>query len=105
MPEPYWPKRKGAFTLSDADRNDMLIRVRCPYDKRERWFLPAELRQVYGDIEVDDLVFPLKCTRCGSLSEVKGEVPPAAERQKITLRRLVEVRYVRRAKWRDEPSK
>ena len=49
MPEPYWPKRKGGYYLSDAKANGMLIRIACTYDKHERWYEPADLKKAYGD--------------------------------------------------------
>lgn len=88
----------------DAHRNGSVIRVTCPYDKNERYFIPEELKRAYGNIEVDDLFYMLKCSRCGSNVDVESEKLPAEKRQKVTMRRLVEVYYVRKARWRDERS-
>lgn len=70
-------------------------------DKREMRYEPAGLRQAYGSAEVDDLMFMMKC-RCGGPVDVKGQVLSAEARQKVTMRRLVQVYYERRHVWRDE---
>jgi hypothetical protein len=86
----------------DAHRLGFTIRVYCPYDKRERYFLPEEMKVLFGDVECDDLRFMLKCSQCGGRVDVKTENLSAEEKQKGVMRRLVKVYYVRRAMWRDE---
>lgn len=103
MPEPYWPKRKNSYTLMDAHRNRSVIRVACPYDKHERYFMATELRTAFGNVEVDDLMFLMKCSRCGSNVDVSAELMSAEKRQTVTLRRLVDIKYKRLCIWRDEP--
>jgi hypothetical protein len=104
MPEQYQPKRRGSFTLWESHRMGHLIRVGCRSCKKERHFLPDELRTVLGPVEVDDLKYMMKCSGCGSRVEVASESLAAEKRQQVTMRRLVNVYYVRRARWRDEPS-
>ena len=101
MPEPYWPKRKGSYTLVDAQRNGVMVHVRCPYDKRERLYLIDDLIKAFGNMQVDDLERHFKC-RCGSQVVVKTMDPTARERQAIKLRRLVEIVTIERPVWRDE---
>ena len=105
MPEPYWPKRKGSYRLSNAEKNARHGRIRCTYCKRTIYFLVSELRVAFGDIECDDLVYVARwrCTGCdgkGSL-DFRLEEPPAAEAQSATLRKLVRVDYVRVPQWQD----
>lgn len=101
MPEPYWPKRKGSFRLSDADRNQSAIKVWCPFDKTSRYFLPKDLRKAYGDIEVDDIEDQFTCSKCGGKVNVRTESMAGDQLHNVTFRRLVSVDYVRRLKWRD----
>jgi len=101
MPEPYWPKREGSYKLSDAERNGVMIYVRCPYDKHERLYLTADLIKAFGNMQVDDLDRKFKC-RCGSLVTIKTMMPTARERQAIRVRRLVEIVTIKRPVWRDE---
>ena len=68
MPEPYRPKKKGSFTLADAEKNARLARIRCYYCKTERHFLLRDLRTLFGNIEVDDVIYRQRwrCTNCNS---------------------------------------
>ncbi|MGE0282962.1 MAG: hypothetical protein AB7P20_20425 [Rhizobiaceae bacterium] len=102
MPEPYWPKRKGSYKLSDADRNGVLVHVRCPYDKRQRLYVVADLIKAFGDMEVDDLDRKFKC-RCGTPVAIKTMLPTASERQSIKLCRLVDIVTIKSPVWRDDP--
>lgn len=105
MPEPYWPKRKGSYTLADAARTgDRLARVACRYCKRVRWFRLDDLQTVLGNIECDDVAHMMKCAGCNKRQtlELRIESPSAADRQKMTLRRVERIYYIRRVVWRDE---
>ena len=108
MPEPYWPKRKGAYTLADAEKNSKYARISCRYCKLERWFLISDLRRLFGDIECDDVIDNrrLRCTGCGGKHslEMRTENPSAEELQSITIRRLDRIDYVQRVKWKDEKA-
>lgn len=109
MPEPYWPKKKGSYTLEDAARNSTHARLRCRYCKTERYYLVEELAKVFGaSIECDDVTLRHKwrCRKCGldGTIEMNLENPPAAKLQVMKLRRLDRIEYVRRVHWRDESS-
>jgi len=73
MPEPYWPKKKGSYRLSDAAKNNQYAKLRCRYCKAERYFLVTELRTAFGDIEWDDVVHQnnWRCTGCGQTNIIK----------------------------------
>lgn len=103
MPEPYWPKRKGRFTLGDVYRLGDLLRISCRYCKIQRLFVPDDLRKVFGDIEVDDVVYQMRCERCRKKRSLAIETvsPSAADRQAMTIRRIDKIDYVRRVTWRD----
>ena len=105
MPEPYWPKRKNSYTLGDAERlPGRLVRIRCRYCRREHHYEIRDLRVVLGNIEVDDVAYAMKCSGCGKDRTLDLELLSisAEERQKMTVRRLVRVQYLRRPVWRDE---
>lgn len=92
--------------LSDADRSGRLILISCHYCKRSLIYMPADLRRLLGDIEVDDVADQMKCSGCKQKHTLKVELilPSATERQGKMIRRLEKVYYVRRAIWRDEPA-
>ena len=106
MPEPYWPKSKSSYRLSDAQRAGHCrhAKVRCTYCKRTVFFQLDELQKVYGDVEVDD-VLPLsrwKCSGCGGkgMLDLRLDEPRAGE--PTVIRRLVRVDTIYRPRWRDE---
>lgn len=106
MPEPYWPKRKNAYTLSHARKHYEIARIWCRYCKTERHFWIDDLKQLFGDIECDDVVYQpgWACVQCRKDGTLEFELvrPSAADRQKMTIRRIGKIRYVRKVEWRDE---
>lgn len=106
MPEPYWPKKKGSYTLADAEKHARLAKIRCYYCKTERYFVLRELRTLFGNVEVDDVIYRQRwrCTKCKSdgTLEINIEDPPAEKRQNITIRRLAGIEIIRKPIWRDE---
>lgn len=103
MPEPYWPKRKGTYTLADAEKNHRFASIRCTYCKRQRYYFVADLKTAYGDVECDDVVHVagLRCRRCdgkGSL-ELKMGGPPSGMADKAWLVRIARVEYRRKIVW------
>lgn len=105
MPEPYWPKRKGSYTLGDAERMPgRLVHISCRYCQREHFYELGDLRVVLGNVEVDDVVYSMSCSGCRKQRTLNLELisPSAEDRQKMTVRRLVRVQYLRRPVWRDE---
>lgn len=105
MPEPYWPKRKNSYTLADAAKSSRYAKLRCRYCKAERYYLIEDLKVAFGNIECDDVTRAQRwrCTRCNQrdMLDFSIEHPSAADLQKIVLRRIDRVEYVRRVIWRD----
>lgn len=103
MPEPYWPKHKHAYLLSHAHANGSLIRIECRHCRIVRFFEPLDLKQVFGNIEVDELAEKMCCGRCRERwwMRVNQELPTAAQRMTMTIRRLDKVYHVKRVTWRD----
>ncbi len=106
MPEPYWPKRKNVYTLSDAMKHSELAQIRCRYCKTERYYLLKDLRTLFGNIECDDVIYQQtwRCAKCDKQHTLDLDLvsKSAADRQNITVRRLVRIDYIRRPVWRDE---
>lgn len=105
MPEPYYPKRKGTYRLSNAAKCDTLACIWCTYCKRRRYYLIADLITAFGDVECDDLVSVAKlhCHKCdgkGSL-ELKMGGPPSSIADKAWLRKIDRVVNTRRIFWKD----
>lgn len=105
MPEQYRPKRGlQPYLLSSADRQRALIQARCVGCTPPRWYAPADLMQLFGDIPVINLEGIMRCGTCRAVMNIRSTIPTSAERQRIVLRRLDAVWWVRRVRWRDEKA-
>lgn len=97
-------KRGGEWKLSNAHEIGQLVLVRCGLCNVKRWYLPSDLREIFGDVEAELVGARMSCKRCGKNEYMHAETqnPSARERQGIRVRRLAEIRTVRRVVWRDE---
>lgn len=97
-------KRGGEWKLSNAHEIGQLVLVRCGLCNVKRWYQPSDLREIFGDIEANLVGSRMSCDRCGKNEFINAETqsPSARERQGIRVRRLAEVRMVRKVVWRDE---
>ena len=105
MPEQpeKWPK--GApWTLLHAHDAGQVARVRCGYCNIKRFYKPLELREVVGNVTVDQLRVKLRCEKCGRKESMGAELfhPVGQELVTIRFRRLIEIRWERRVIWKDE---
>ena len=105
MPEQpeKWPK--GApWTLLHAHDAGQVARVRCGYCNIKRFYKPLELREVVGNVTVDQLRTKLRCEKCGRKESMGAELfhPVGQELVTIRFRRLIEIRWERRVIWKDE---
>ena len=104
MPEPYWPKHRGLapYMLSEAAKNGSLVEARCYGCSPVRWYKPDDLIVLYGNIPALNLERTMRCGKCGMLLSIKVTVPTAEERQKIRVRRIAKIWWVKRVAWREE---
>jgi hypothetical protein len=106
MPEPYWPKRKNSYRISDALKNNKFARLQCRYCKTERHFLLEELRIVFGNVEVDEMAYQRdwRCSNCGKISTIELKLcdPNPDQLRNITIRKIDRIEYVRKITWKDE---
>ncbi|MBZ9921591.1 hypothetical protein LB579_28245 [Mesorhizobium sp. BR1-1-7] len=81
------------------------MRLRCGHCNIKRFYKPAELREVVGNITIDEVRAKVRCQTCGEKRSMNAELfhPVGQELQTICFRRLVEIRWERRVIWRDEP--
>lgn len=105
MPEQPPKRRTMIHLLSYAVRWGQLVYVECGYCRGRRYYRPGDLRKVFGNIDVNRLALRMKCELCGRGDNMECDVylPVAAERARMTIRRLVEIRIKKIPVWRDEP--
>ncbi|RWB18797.1 MAG: hypothetical protein EOS28_30855 [Mesorhizobium sp.] len=97
-------KRGSAWTVSNAHEVGQLVVVQCGLCNVKRCYQPSDLREIFGDIEAELVGSKMSCERCGKhdFMHVETQNPTARERQGIQVRRLAEIRVVRRVVWKDE---
>ncbi|RWP18059.1 MAG: hypothetical protein EOR01_23565 [Mesorhizobium sp.] len=101
MPEPSRRTRRVVQTLCRAHQVGQLVRVRCVNCNITRHYLPGDLAKLVGDIPFWDVDKRMRCERC-KRREVDILLPSASEGMKIRVRRLAEIRMVRRVIGRDD---
>ena len=94
MPESNSQRGGIIWRLSKAHEVGQLVRVRCGYCLGWRYYMPADLQRVLGDIEVQRIPYRIRCERCNRGDQMTAEVfiPVAAERARMTVRRLVDIK-------------
>ena len=103
MPESSSRSRRVVQTLSRAHDIGQLVRVRCLPCNITRHYLPEDLLKLMGDIPFWGVERHMRCERCRRREfDVDMLLPNAVQRMRIRVRRLVEVRMVRRVIWRDD---
>ena len=102
MPEPYWPKRKGSYTLRAGAKNARHIELKCNYCKRTRYLVIDDLIALLGNIEIDDVGYAgFRCDKCqGTIFDVDLKDPRPGSG--AVIKRLVRIDYVRRPVWHEE---
>jgi hypothetical protein len=95
--------RREGQTLKKAHEARQTVRVNCQLCNIRRYYDPSDLEQLCGDIPVERV--RMRCNGCGKTDYIAVSlfIPGAEERQGIRIRRLAEIRMVRKVIWQDEP--
>lgn len=80
-----------------------LIKISCTWCRTSHFYDPADMITLLGDVPLLNIEINFRCSGCGKKEYMMSDVefPPARERIGLTVRRLVEVRTVRRPIWKD----
>jgi hypothetical protein len=85
-----------------TDRLD-LLRVRCTSCKLTHVYHPADLLQIFGDVDVDSLMGRMSCEGCGLKGmDVRIFLPSGSERVGLKIRKLVSIKIKRIPVWRED---
>jgi len=105
MPEQpeKWP-RGAAWTLTHAHDAGQACGIRCGKCNLKRFYKPQELREVIGNVTIDEVREKVRCQKCGSREWMDAELfhPTGEQAHTIRYRRLVQIRWEKRVVWRDE---
>lgn len=105
MPEQPPERRRGPqHKLSKAHEIGQIAHITCRFCRVTRNYLPGELAHLFGEVGINDVADMMRCDGCGRRDYLNAtlSLPSAAERQAMKLRRLADVRTVRKVVWRDE---
>jgi hypothetical protein len=96
---------RDVYTLSDALQFGQIVLVQCSACAVKRYYDPADLIRLMGDLPTHMVDRQMKCERCSTRDHLRVDIQrlSAADRQTIKLRRIDSIRWVRRIIWRDEP--
>lgn len=78
--------------------------IRCAHCNVTRYDKPLELREVIGNVTIDEVRAKVRCQECKSREWMSAHLfhPTGEQVHAIRFRRLVEIRWERRVIWRDE---
>lgn len=87
-----------------AHNAGQVVLIRCRHCNIKRYFKPAELREIYGNVPVEALRGKMTCQKCRMSESIDAELLHLVgeEAVKVRFRRLVGIKFVRRVVWRDE---
>ena len=104
MPDNSGRSRRHAIrTLSQAHEVGQFVRISCEWCHIRRTYLPDDLRKVVGDVDLDQITRRMRCEKCRKRDYLTAVYwfPSAQEKAILVVRRLSEIRMVRRIIWRD----
>ncbi|MBZ9660763.1 hypothetical protein LB523_17050 [Mesorhizobium sp. ESP-6-4] len=87
-----------------AHEAGQVARISCGHCHITRHYKPIELREVIGNVTINQLREKVRCQACGKREWMSAELfhPYGQELVSIRFRRLKEIRWERRVIWRDE---
>jgi hypothetical protein len=105
MPEQYSPKHRD-YPLSQLNDTMRLVRVRCRYCKRTHCYVPSDLIQLLGDVDVDSLAHRMKCENGADhgFLDIEAFAPTGREAAGLSIRRLMAIKISRVPVWREDPA-
>ena len=70
----------------------------------QSFYKPLELREVIGNVTIDEVREKVRCQKCGSREWMDAELfhPTGEQAHTIRFRRLKEIRWEKRVIWQDE---
>ena len=96
--------RGAAWTLTHAHDAGQVAGIRCARCNVTRYYKPLELREVIGNVTIDEVRDKVRCQQCKSREWMSAQLfhPTGEQAHTIRYRRLVEIRWEKRVVWRDE---
>lgn len=89
--------------LSQADDCGTIVKVTCTRCRITRYYRPRDLMVLMGNIPTVKVYQKMRCAKCQQTEQMESDtlIPTAEQWLTLKVRRLVEIRYVRKIIWAD----
>jgi hypothetical protein len=90
-------------TLSETHGAAQFVRVECLRCSLTRYYMPEDILKLVGDVEADAVAAAMRCQKCHEKDRLEAAYVSLSgmERERVRVRRLVNVKMVRRLTWVD----
>ena len=110
MPESYrklamHPARRAkAFSLAQAHESNLFVRVTCQSCRVSRLYYAKDILRLCGDVLIDEVATQMRCEKCRRKDHLNAKYDTiyGPDVGKTKIRRLVEIKTIRRPIWIDE---
>ncbi|PWE54032.1 hypothetical protein DEM27_22195 [Metarhizobium album] len=96
--------RAKAFTLAHAHESNLYVRVHCKWCRISRLYYAKDILRLCGDVLIDEVPPQMRCEKCRRKDHLDAQYDTVygPDVGKTKIRRLVEIKTIRRPIWIDE---
>lgn len=93
----------SASTLSSYANGSYYVKIACAHCRIKRFYDPVDLMQLCGNISVRRIARQFRCEQCNKKDYLTADLvsPPSKELVGMNVRRLVQIRIIRKPVWKD----
>ena len=93
----------SAPTLRSYADGSYFVKITCEFCQLKRFYEPVDILQLCGNISVRQIANQFRCETCKRKDYLIADLisPPAADRVGMSVRRLTEIRIIRKPVWKD----
>ena len=93
----------SAPTLSSYSNGSYYIKIDCALCRLKRFYEPVDLLQLCGNITIRRIAQQFRCEQCNRKDYLTAEMlsPSSNELVGMQVRRLVQIRIIRKPIWKD----
>ncbi|RDL47971.1 hypothetical protein BLJAPNOD_05197 [Ensifer sp. M14] len=91
-------------TLSKAEGTRQIVRIDCMYCRITHRYRCRDLLLLCGDVPIDEIARHFRCEKCNHKHYLCAvfELPWPADTGKLRIRKLVNIKTVRKPVWKDD---
>lgn len=93
----------SASTLRHYADGSYFVKITCEFCQVKRFYEPVDLLQLCGNISVRQIAKQFRCEQCKRKDYLTADLvsPPSRELVGMSVRRLTEIRIIRKPIWTD----